>query len=86
MRPSNFEVLAEILTFRRRRRRLTQKHLANLVGVSPRTIYALENGDTSISVKTLLAVIAALDFRITVEHDPRKPAAPGWPRDSKAHP
>jgi len=74
IRPSNLLVLVETLTFRRRTLRITQQRLAQIVGVSPRTIYALESGDTSVSVKTLFAVVVALDFRIVLERDPRKPA------------
>jgi transcriptional regulator with XRE-family HTH domain len=79
LRLSNFNLIAKTITFRRRSRRITQKQLALMVGVSPRTIFALENGDTSISVKTFFAVAAALGYRIDIHLETKsKNVEPGW--------
>ena len=79
MRPSNFNLIAKIFAIRRRSRRITQNHLAIMVGVSPRTIYALEKGDDGISVKTFFAVAAALDYRIDIHLELKaRPIKSGW--------
>ena len=67
---SEFEIIAEAIKIRRKTSQMTQKRLAQLIGVSPRTIYSLENGDDSVSVKTLLAAVAAIGFRLQLSKVP----------------
>ena len=69
---SDFEIITRTLRFRRKSLRITQKQLGQMIGVSPRTIYALESADTSISVKTLLDAVATIGFGIEVSRKPNR--------------
>ena len=82
---SDFGVIVEFIKIRRKIRRLTQKQVAERADVSPRTIFALERGDDSISVKTLFAVAKALEIKLEV-HRPRfdQPKAKAKPRSLKS--
>lgn len=76
MQLTEFDIISETIKTRRKIRRITQKQMALRVGVSPRTIFALEKGDTSISVKTLLEVASVLNLRLAVFHDKAKMLRP----------
>jgi transcriptional regulator with XRE-family HTH domain len=52
--------LGENIVIARKRRKLTQKHLANAAGVTPETIRSLERGNAGISLGTLAMVLLAL--------------------------
>jgi transcriptional regulator with XRE-family HTH domain len=52
--------LGDNIAIARKRRKLTQKHLANAAGVTPETIRSLERGNAGISLGTLAMVLLAL--------------------------
>ncbi|MEA5032435.1 MAG: helix-turn-helix transcriptional regulator [Sphaerochaeta sp.] len=53
----------------RKSRGLTQKEAAFKAGVLPKTISALENGSTTITIETLLRLLAIYDY--TLELTPK---------------
>jgi transcriptional regulator with XRE-family HTH domain len=55
--------LGENIAIARKRRRLTQKHLADAASVTPETIRSLERGNPGISIGTLAMVLLALGER-----------------------
>ena len=59
------ELLGDRLRLARRRRKMTQKQLAERVYVSPPTIGKLETGDPTSSLATLVRVLSVLKL----EHD-----------------
>ena len=52
--------LGENIAIARKRRRLTQKHLADAASVTPETIRGLEKGKPGISIGTLAMVLLSL--------------------------
>ena len=62
--------MGELIMFRRRSLRITQKQLAQRAKISPRTLYAIENGDDSVSFKTFLKVLDLLDFKLELHRVP----------------
>ena len=50
----------------RKRKALSQKQLASMVGLRQENISMIENGYTSTKLHTLLAVLAALDLELHV--------------------
>lgn len=61
--------IAEFVTLTRRSRLITQKQLARDSRVSPRTIYAIEHGDESVSFATILRVLRILNFDLEIVYD-----------------
>ena len=60
---SELQKLGENIAIARKRRRLTQKHLADAASVTPETIRSLERGKPGISIGTLAMVFLALGER-----------------------
>lgn len=52
---------------RRKQLRVGQEELANLSGVSARSIYALEHGKQTIRVDTLIAIAGTLGLELKLE-------------------
>lgn len=59
--------LGKILRGRRRSLNLTQKEAAELVGLLPKTISALENRPESSSVDTLFKYLSALELEMRLQ-------------------
>lgn len=59
--------LAEGIRSRRKELGLTQQELADLSGVSSRTIFELENRGDSITFARLMQILAALGLQINLE-------------------
>ena len=55
-----------VIRARRKALGITQAELADLSGISVRTIVEIENGGNSISLKRLLPVLAALGLRLSI--------------------
>jgi HTH-type transcriptional regulator/antitoxin HipB len=73
--------LGALLRDARRRRGLTQADLASSVGLTQRTVSAVERGATDVRFGTLLRLLAALDLELVLRaHEDRDPAAV-WQRD-----
>jgi y4mF family transcriptional regulator len=58
--------LGNVIQARRKALGITQAELADLSGISVRTIVEIENGGNSISLKRLLPVLAALGLRLSI--------------------
>ena len=58
--------LGNVIRARRKALGITQAELADLSGISVRTIVEIENGGNSISLKRLLPVLAALGLRLSI--------------------
>lgn len=60
---------------RRRALGLTQAELANLAGVSPRFVHALETGKASVQLDRVQAVLGVLGLRLdaTIDHPETAP-------------
>ena len=58
--------LGNVIQARRKALGITQAELADLSGISVRTIVEIENGGNSISLKRLLPVLATLGLRLSI--------------------
>ena len=58
--------LGNVIRARRKALGITQAELADLSGISVRTIVEIENGGNSISLKRLLPVLATLGLRLSI--------------------
>lgn len=61
------EQLAIVLRGQRRARKLTQKQAADLVGLLPKTISAMESEAERASVGTLYKLLSALDLELVLQ-------------------
>ena len=66
------DTVARLVRDRRKSLRLRQSDLANLAGCSVRTIYALEEGKSTLRLDKLLDVLDVLGLELHLE--PRHPA------------
>jgi len=64
---TNFNELAKIVKFHRKKSGLTQKQLADLAGVGKTVVFDIENGKETIRFSTLLKVLTALNITINFE-------------------
>ncbi len=67
MRIENSKDLAQVSRERRALLGLTQQELADLAGVSARTIYQLETGESAITFGRLLLVTKTLGLALTLD-------------------
>ena len=58
--------LGNVIQARRKALGITQAELADLSGISVRTIVEIESGGNSISLKRLLPVLATLGLRLSI--------------------
>ena len=58
--------LGNVIRARRKALGITQAELADLSGISVRTIVEIESGGNSISLKRLLPVLATLGLRLSI--------------------
>ncbi|AHE67536.1 helix-turn-helix domain-containing protein [Legionella oakridgensis] len=56
--------LAMLIRSRRKKLKLTQKEVSDLVGLKQKTISAIENNPENIKISTLFRVLAALETNI----------------------
>lgn len=59
--------LGEIIKERRKHLRITQTHLAEMTGVSARTLQKIENGTTNPTINLLLQITKILGLEIKLE-------------------
>ncbi|MFC4762595.1 helix-turn-helix transcriptional regulator [Dyella koreensis] len=68
--PSDIEVIAHAVREARLRHGLTQTQLAGLSGTGLRFISELERGKPSVAMNKVVAVLAVLGLRLSVNGDP----------------
>jgi y4mF family transcriptional regulator len=66
--------LGSVVRFHRRRAGLSQAALARLAGVGKTVVFDIENGKDTVRLRTLLAVLAALNITL----DWRSPLQRAW--------
>ncbi len=59
--------LGELIRFHRRKAGLTQIQLADLAGIGKATVFDIEKGKTTVQMKNVLSVLAALNIDIHFE-------------------
>lgn len=59
--------VSELIQSRRKELGLTQIELADLADVSTRSLFELENGSNSMSLKRVLRILEALGLKIRIE-------------------
>lgn len=59
--------LAEVIRSRRRELGLTQEQLADLAGISLRSVTLLESGGSSITFQNLLAILSVVGLSLKLE-------------------
>lgn len=64
--PMNIHELGNILQKRRQELQLKQEDLAEMAGITTRTIHKIEHGLANPSLETLLKLTAVLGFEISV--------------------
>ncbi|MEK7382749.1 MAG: helix-turn-helix transcriptional regulator [Elusimicrobiota bacterium] len=69
-------VIAEKLHDLREKRHLTQKQLAAKVGMAQNAVSRLENGEHSMTLRTVQRIAAALGYAVLVDFKPMKRGAP----------
>ena len=70
--------LGRTLRDARRARGLTQGEAAIRAGVSQPTISKVERGESSVSLRTLLRLLAAYELDLTLDERPATPPAAPW--------
>lgn len=61
------ETIGRIVQIRRKTRKIPQEQLADIAGVSPRTLRAIEKGDANPELETLLKICTVLGMEIKIE-------------------
>lgn len=61
----------------RKRRALSQKEIGDKAGLRQATVSLIENGNPSVKIETLLAVLSALDLEFQIA-----PRSKGWDPES----
>ena len=74
--------LGRALRDARRLDRLTQQQLAALAGVTQPTVSSVERGVRSVSIGTLLRILAALKLELVLQSRESKNLAAPWQDDS----
>jgi len=64
---SEKEAIGEILQSRRKARKIAQEQLADIAGVSPRTLRDIEKGIANPELETLMKICNVLGMEIKVE-------------------
>lgn len=59
--------IGSILVKRRKFLKITQEHLADIAGVSLRSLKSIENGDGNPTVKQISKILKVLGMKITIE-------------------
>jgi HTH-type transcriptional regulator/antitoxin HipB len=67
---SNPLLLSNTLRALRKGKGLTQEQAGSLVGLLPKTISALENDSTTVSIISLLKLLSALDMELVIQPKP----------------
>jgi y4mF family transcriptional regulator len=66
MRTDN-ETIGKILQSRRKARKIAQEQLADIAGVSPRTLRDIEKGTANPELETLMKICKVLGMEIKIE-------------------
>lgn len=61
------EAIGDILQSRRKARKITQEHLADIAGISPRTLRDIEKGIANPELETLMKICHVLGMAIKIE-------------------
>ncbi len=66
----NFKNSIERIKSRRKQLNYTQKDMAELTGLSERTIRSIENGEVSTSIESFIKILVVLGLEISVQTKP----------------
>ena len=61
------EVIGEIIQARRKARKIAQEQLADIAGISPRTLRDIEKGTGNPELETLMKICNVLGMEIKIE-------------------
>jgi y4mF family transcriptional regulator len=61
------EVIGNILQSRRKARKIVQEQLADIAGISPRTLRDIEKGTANPELETLMKICKVLGMEIKIE-------------------
>lgn len=61
------EVIGDIIQSRRKARKIAQEQLADIAGISPRTLRDIEKGNANPELETLIKICNVLGMEIKIE-------------------
>lgn len=61
------ELISKIITFHRKKSRLTQKQLADLAGVGKTVVFDIEKGKETVQLNSLLKVLSVLNIKLEMK-------------------
>ena len=64
---SEKEAIGDILQARRKARKISQEQLADIAGISPRTLRDIEKGSANPELETLMKICHVLGMEIKIE-------------------